>query len=411
MTALRQLSFVYVVAAGGYSIAMMMSAHPVWTREAEDTAAYLKVEGYRSAENLNTNVVRPGVILAEGTGRAIGQSIEDSVFSHSRTSHPSPVRIAQAPRAPTHVAQVRKPPVVAARASPEAPLPGSFPSDSTDGMPAPNAKVETPPPVMHAAPAPSVVASTSVAPQPKPLTLVPTAPRAAPSVSTASLPPAGPPNAVDIIRVSERLRENLTSEMVSNFELFLYVSKADNGPWAQRMYVFQKQKSGDLTLLYNWPVSTGREKLELNPAGRRLATETPPGYYELDPHRAYAQYTSGEWGKPMPYAMFFNWVKDGNQTGLAIHAASGEDVNLLGQRASAGCIHLSEDNARTLFTMIRAQYRGLAPRFAVDRRTGTMSNDGILVHDASGNVKLSEGYKVLIFIEDYGGQNVVAALY
>ena len=98
MTALRQLSFVYVVAAGGYSIAMMMSAHPVWTREAEDTAAYLKVEGYRSAENLNTNVVRPGVILAEGTGRAIGQSIEDSVFSHSRTSHPSPVRIAQAPR-------------------------------------------------------------------------------------------------------------------------------------------------------------------------------------------------------------------------------------------------------------------------------------------------------------------------
>ena len=59
----------------------------------------------------------------------------------------------------------------------------------------------------------------------------------------------------------------------------------------------------------------------------------------------------------MPYAMFFNWVKDGNQTGLAIHAASGEDVGKLGHRASAGCVHLSEDNARTLFAMIRAQYR------------------------------------------------------
>jgi hypothetical protein len=113
----------------------------------------------------------------------------------------------------------------------------------------------------------------------------------------------------------------------------------------------------------------------------------------------------------MPYAMFFNWVKDGNQTGLAIHAASGEDVPLLGQRASSGCIHLSEENARTLFTLIRTQYRGLAPRFAIDRRTGTMSNDGILLHDASGKLKLAEGYKVLVFIEDYGGQNVVAALF
>lgn len=199
--------------------------------------------------------------------------------------------------------------------------------------------------------------------------------------------------------------------MLANFELFLYVSKADAGPWAQHMYVFQKQTTGDLKLLYNWPVSTGRERLEFNPAGRKLATDTPPGYYELDPHRSYAQYNSAEWGKPMPYAMFFNWVKDGNETGLAIHAASGDDQKLIGKRASAGCIHLTEDNARTLFTLIRTQYRGLAPRFAVDRRTGTMSNDGILLHDAQGHLKLAEGYKVLIFIEDYGGENVVAALF
>ncbi len=406
MTALRQLSFVYVVAAGAYSIAMVMSAHPVWTATAEQTADSLKVEGYQTANSFDDNVVRPGVILAEGTGRAVGQSIEDSFSSR----HASPERMAQAPQPRMHVAKFAKPPVVVARVSPEAPLPGSFPSDGTDEIPTTSTQPSTPP-VLHTAPAPTVVARANITPQPKPLTLVPSQAPSAPPVATASLPPTGPAGAADIIRVTERLRENLTSEMVANFELFLYVSKADNGPWAQRMYVFQKQKSGDLNLLYNWPVSTGREKLELNPAGRRLTTITPPGYYELDPHRAYAQYTSGEWGKPMPYAMFFNWVKDGNQTGLAIHAASGEDVTLLGQRASAGCIHLSEDNARTLFTMIRAQYRGLAPRFAVDRRTGTMSNDGILVHDPAGHVKLAEGYKVLIFIEDYGGQNVVAALF
>jgi hypothetical protein len=193
--------------------------------------------------------------------------------------------------------------------------------------------------------------------------------------------------------------------------LFLYVSKADAGPWAQRMYVFKKDTSGNLNMLYNWPVSTGREQVELNPAGKKLKTETPPGYYELDPHRSYERYRSAEWGQSMPYSMFFNWVRDGDETGLAIHAASGDDVARLGHRASAGCIHLSGDNARTLFTMIREQYKGLAPRFAVDRRTGTMSNEGILLHDAEGRVKLAEGYKVLVFIEDYGGENVVAALY
>ena len=229
--------------------------------------------------------------------------------------------------------------------------------------------------------------------------------------STASLPPQGAPNAAEIMRVQDRLKASLTSEMAENFSLFLYVSKADSGPWAQRMYVFQKQANGDLNLLYNWPVSTGREQVELNPQGHQLTTTTPPGYYELDPHRSYEHYTSTEWGQKMPYAMFFNWVKDGNQTGLAIHAASGDDVAKLGSRASAGCVHLSEDNARTLFAMIHSQYKGLAPRFAYDRRTGTMSNQGILMHDASGNLKMANGYKVLIFIEDYGGQNVVAALF
>jgi hypothetical protein len=40
-----------------------------------------------------------------------------------------------------------------------------------------------------------------------------------------------------------------------------------------------------------------------------------------------------------------------------------------------------------------------------------MANDGMLLHDAKGNLEFAEGYKVLIFIEDYGGENVVAALF
>ena len=44
-------------------------------------------------------------------------------------------------------------------------------------------------------------------------------------------------------------------------------------------------------------------------------------------------------------------------------------------------------------------------------RLGTMSNEGIIVHDADGHVQLAEGYKVLVFIENCGGENVVAALF
>src|SRR5205085_3504344 len=103
-------------------------------------------------------------------------------------------------------------------------------------------------------------------------------------------PPAqasAPLSPVALARVVERLRLSLTREMLANFELFLYVSKAEHGPWAQHMYVFAKADSGDLNLKYDWLVSTGREKAELNNAGARLQTHTPEGYFQLDPARLY----------------------------------------------------------------------------------------------------------------------------
>jgi hypothetical protein len=113
----------------------------------------------------------------------------------------------------------------------------------------------------------------------------------------------------------------------------------------------------------------------------------------------------------MPYAMFFNWVKNGELTGLAIHSATKSDVAHLGTRASAGCVRLAPEAARTLFNLIRDRYRGLAPRFAVDAGTGTMSNEGIVARSAGGRPRFAQGYKALVFIENYGGMNEVAALY
>ena len=224
-------------------------------------------------------------------------------------------------------------------------------------------------------------------------------------------PPTQAPVVDRATAVSLRLRNSLTQEMLRNFDLFLYVSKAERGPLAQRLYVFRKTADGDLKLAYDWAASTGRERSEISPAGHRAFTATPRGYYELDPARMYRSYRSVSWDQEMPNAMFFNWERAGLQTGLAIHAASGDDIARLGSRASAGCVHLAPENAATLFNLIRGNYRGPVPRFAYNSDTQTMSNTGAFMRDRAGNLKMADGYRVLVTIEDYGGENVVASLF
>jgi hypothetical protein len=228
--------------------------------------------------------------------------------------------------------------------------------------------------------------------------------------------PDPPPLDAPIFGLAEHaaahLEGGLTPEMIRNFDLFLYVSKARSGPLSQRMYVFEKQRSGGLKLLYDWVVSTGREQYEVSPHGEHTVTTTPAGYYQFDPDRMYQSYHSSGWDQDMPNAMFFNWEREGLQTGLAIHAATGGDIGRLGSRASAGCIHLAPENARILFNLIRKEYRGPVPRFAYDHDSQTMSNQGKFMHDGAGNLKMADGYRVLIRIENYGGGgDMVAALF
>jgi lipoprotein-anchoring transpeptidase ErfK/SrfK len=210
--------------------------------------------------------------------------------------------------------------------------------------------------------------------------------------------------------VTARLSQNLTPEMMKNFDLFLYVSKAKKGAAAQRLYVFTKDSHGALKMEYDWAASTGREQIELSPRGVRTSTDTPAGYYQLDPARMYRAYHSHAWDQSMPYAMFFNWENNGYQTGLAIHSATGDDIAKLGSRASAGCVHISPSHAKQLFELIRADYKGQAPRFAYNRASHTMSNHGEMMRDASGNLVMADGYKVLVDIEDFSDANMVAAM-
>jgi hypothetical protein len=209
--------------------------------------------------------------------------------------------------------------------------------------------------------------------------------------------------------VTTRFTQALTSEMLKSFDLFVYVSKAKKGAFAQRLYVFKKDKSGALQLAYDWAASTGREQVEISPLGARTDTNTPAGYYELDPLRMYTAYHSHSWDQSMPYAMFFNWENQGNHTGLAIHAATGGDIAKLGTRASAGCVHVSPAHAKLLYELIEGGYKGETPRFAYNHATHTMSNQGEMMRDASGKLVMGDGYKVLIDIEDFSGANMVAA--
>jgi lipoprotein-anchoring transpeptidase ErfK/SrfK len=206
---------------------------------------------------------------------------------------------------------------------------------------------------------------------------------------------------------ARRVLASMTPEMAQNFDLFLYVSKAERGPLAQRFYVFRKD-GGTLKLLYDWAASTGREQDEISPRGRHSFTSTPKGFYELDPGRMYRRYHSYSWDQDMPHAMFFNWERQGMQTGLAIHSASGDDIAKLGQRASAGCVHLSPENAETLYNLIKSDYRGPVPRFAYNADTQTMSNTGAFAHRRDGSMKMADGYRVLVNIEDFGGNAVTA---
>jgi lipoprotein-anchoring transpeptidase ErfK/SrfK len=390
---LRQLSVLYLAAASSFGVAIVLSQHPMLNSAAKTGVYYAGTKSGEAAVALNEYMLKPGWAWTRTQAGDLGHRVEVAL-----NPPPAPVHVAQKAK-PIHVAR-EAPKRVAPRIAAVAPVLRPQIVEAP-----PQAKIVTAPPQEIASAAP-----------PK-ITLAPDVPRATqtpPAVEAMPPPPAASaqaPGPAELVRVTQRLKDSLTAEMLQHFDLFLYVSKADRGPLAQRMYVFQKQPAGDLNMLYNWPVSTGRERVELSPSGASEPSFTPQGYYELDPGRMYPHYTSMQWHQPMPYAMFFNWENHGYQTGLAIHAASGDDIGLLGTRSSAGCVRLSPEDARVLFSLIRDNYKGLVPKFAYDKRTATMSNDGMLLHDANGTLQMAKGYKVLVFIENYGGENVVAALF
>jgi hypothetical protein len=202
-----------------------------------------------------------------------------------------------------------------------------------------------------------------------------------------------------------RLFRTVPDEIEPYFDLFMYVSKSNRGPLAQRMFVFQRNGDGVIVPYAEWKVSTGREKVELHKE-RRVRTTTPEGLFALNPKRFYKRYWSTSWDNaPMHYAMFYDFLNNGRQSGLAIHAVSGQDkIRKLGRRDSAGCIRLAPKQAKELFYKVRNTTQGRVPVLAVNER-GSTDRWGRVEVDETGTMLLQDGYRVLVFVENFDGRD------
>jgi hypothetical protein len=211
--------------------------------------------------------------------------------------------------------------------------------------------------------------------------------------------------AEDVQLLWSRLRSGLPPKLYRDFDLFIYVNKAEGGPWAQHLYAFSKPSNAnpdsEVILMLDTAVSTGRETIERAKNGQQVSTSTPAGFFELDPERFEVGHRSKQWQLDMPNAMFFDWNNNGAQTGLAIHGVTdAQSIAALGHRASAGCIQLSLDASRKLFDLVRDNFEGKVPRFAYDTKTRTTKNTGELARDEGGQIMMDDGYRALVIIED-----------
>lgn len=201
---------------------------------------------------------------------------------------------------------------------------------------------------------------------------------------------------------AERVSFLVPDHLTAYFDLYLYINKAESGPFAQEMLIYGQEADGDLTLQHRWLTSTGREQYE------RYFTTTPVGLYRLDQQRFFEKRVSSLWGGvSMDWAMFFDLDYPTRKSGLAIHSTNDKTTKYLGERASGGCIRLHPEHAEQLFRMIQDDYLGMVPEFAFDPDKGGTSRTGELHYfpqegpDAGDPEPiLKPGPKVLLIIDD-----------
>lgn len=163
-----------------------------------------------------------------------------------------------------------------------------------------------------------------------------------------------------------------------DFDVVAVVNKAITGSAAQTLTLYEKGEKTQIVY-----VSTGREKWEVTPSGKKTFTSTPLGMFK--PFRLVKDYVSKQWKAPMNYSVFF-------KGGVALHAANPGAVEKLGHRASAGCVRLHPDFAPIIFEKIKSTATGrLVPMVSL--------NTGDQQYDAQGKPIMIPEYNSLIIVE------------
>lgn len=207
----------------------------------------------------------------------------------------------------------------------------------------------------------------------------------------------GTATAEEMALAEQRLFDAIPLDVAPYFDLFLYVSKSREGTLSQKMFIFERDIDRIVHPVAVWLVSTGRERRE------KYFTTTPVGLFQLDDERMFERWWSKTWDAPMPHAVFFDLVVGSGKSGIAIHAAARKDIPKLGTRASGGCVRLHPDLARAFFFYAKERLQGYVPAFAYDTARGTTSRTGNVVRAEDGTLVLTDGLKVLIYIEDFDG--------
>jgi len=177
------------------------------------------------------------------------------------------------------------------------------------------------------------------------------------------------------------------------------------------MFSPKARGTDDLTLLHDWPVSTGRETMERDNNGVLTSTATPVGYYQLDPKRFYRKYTSSQWGKPMPNSMFFDWMVRGIRRASPFTACRIRRKSLPLAHARAGGAFISRrKRPRTCSISFYVTTGAWCRVLPTTETPKSVSNTGKLARDESGGLRMFAGYKALVVIENYGGQDLMSEL-
>lgn len=164
---------------------------------------------------------------------------------------------------------------------------------------------------------------------------------------------------------------------MEEYSLVIYINKAASGPLSQHILVFENGQQ-----VIETKVSTGREKWEAPPSGRKYFSATAAGFFT--PAWLSEHYVSKLWKAPMPFAIFFNG-------GIAMHQVPRGAEDLLGRRASGGCVRIDRDHAKEIFKLVEKHGRGLVPQFG---------RNGKLVKSANGEVTRKILYKTLVIVDD-----------